>query len=77
MSYIDPNFKISEIQTEEVVSPMEDSNGNVNEFLLAENLSTEPILTTSKINKTRVLLSSLGGTKSMWLYPNGKIKVER
>jgi len=77
MSYLSPNFKVSTVQTEEVISAIEE-DGKVSKYLVAENLgSGTPILTTSKIEKDRMLLCSVGGTRSMWLYPNGKIKIER
>lgn len=77
MSYVSPNFKVSNIETEEVISAVED-NGVVDRYLIAENLNGgTPILTTAKIDKERMLLCNVGGTKSMWLYPNGKIKIER
>jgi hypothetical protein len=76
MSYVSPNFKVSTNQTEEVISAIE-NDGKVDEYLIAENLSGNPILTKAKIHTDKMLLCSVGGTKSMWLYPNGKIKIER
>jgi hypothetical protein len=77
MSYLSPNFKVSAVESEEVVSAIQE-DGEVNKYLVAENLGGgTPILTISKIEKDRMLLCIVGGTRSMWLYPNGKIKIER
>ena len=78
MSFISPNFEVDTDQNTVLISPKIGNDGNVDSYLVAENLGagSRPIHVTEEIDRDKMLLAQLDAVNKMYLYPNGKIKIE-
>jgi hypothetical protein len=80
--YISPNFQVDNDPHSYILSPLlEDDgsdNGKMDSYLFVAQLGAGkvPIALTEKINRDKVLLAKVDASRSMWLYPSGKIKIE-
>jgi len=76
--FITPNFEIEKDADSYLVSPILLS-GMPESYIKGEkiDIGSNPILVEEDISRNRMLLTKLDELNSMWLYPNGKIKVER
>ena len=77
--YISPNFEVNNDQDSYIVSPEQNKKGEINNYIVVERLVSgkTPIIVAEKIDKKRLLLAPVANNESMWLYPNGEIKIER
>lgn len=81
--FISPNFEINTEADSSIVTPQLKDNGSdhtfVDEYMFVENLGAAgktPIVISEKVDRDRILLGKVDDSKSMWLYPSGKISVE-
>lgn len=76
--FITPNFRVDKEQDSNIFSAQINEADGVDRFVVARNLATGkyPIAVSQPIDRGRVLLSPIDDTDSMWLYPNGEIKIE-
>jgi len=77
--YVSPNFEVENDQDAYIISPEQDKNGGIKNYLTIERLAAgkSPVVINENIDTKRMILSKVDDNQSMWLYPNGEIKTER
>lgn len=75
--YLSPNFRIDEDLDSQIVTPLLNDDGVADRYMAVENTSKSTIVVENEIERDKIVLAPLDGLKTMYLYPNGKIKIER
>lgn len=76
--FVNPNFQVNQEQDSQLLSGTSENEETVG-FIYAEDVKSggKGLIIPEELNRDRVCLSSLSDNMSMWLYKDGKIKIER
>jgi|FLLY01.1.fsa_nt_gi hypothetical protein len=78
--YISPNFEIEKDKDSSIITPkLNENNMTIDSFVFVNKLGIKavPEINSEEINRDRIVLSKIGKLQTMYLYSNGKIKIER
>ena len=78
--YISPNFEIEKDKDSSIITPkLNEDNKTIDGFVFVNKLGIKasPVIESEEINRDRIVLSKIGKLQIMYLYNDGKIKIER
>ena len=77
--YLSPNFEIEKDENSSIITAQLNAENVVEEYMVVEKLGigSVPIVISEKVDKSKIVLAKLDSLKTMYLYPNGEIKIER